>query len=309
MKRLPAIVCCLLLLAGCADMSMEAPASKSQSRRVVDDSYSTLNTTALALDDSASMQTRAAEAAGEDSPTGAAIDAAPAQRKIIYTAQIHLVVDSMDVAETSIKKLIDQQHGYIDSFSENGASGDRRSAQWVVRVPVGGFNDVLDAVADLGVPENRSINSEDVSEQFVDLQARLKNQRRLEDELAQLLEKHDGELKDIIAVKHELSSVREVIEQIEGKLRFLSNRVDLTTITIYAREDRDYEPPQAATFATRITDTWDRSLTSLQATGENLVIAAVGFAPWLAVLAMIMALPALLLWRRLRAVRSPGRSL
>jgi hypothetical protein len=156
------------------------------------------------------------------------------------------------------------------------------------------------AVADLGVPENRSVNSEDVSEQFVDLEARLKNQRRLEDELAELLEKRDGELKDIIAVKHELFSVREEIERIEGRLRYLGDRVDLTTITIDAREDRDYEPPQAATFTTRINDTWDRSLGSPQATGENLVVAAVSFATWLAVLVIVMALPVLLLWRRLR---------
>jgi len=74
MKRLPAIVCCLLLLMGCADMDMSAPASKAQSTKVVDESYSMRQTSALVLDETVGKQTRTAEAAGEER-RGALLDA------------------------------------------------------------------------------------------------------------------------------------------------------------------------------------------------------------------------------------------
>jgi hypothetical protein len=228
-----------------------------------------------------------------------------AARQIIYKANISLVVDSLGGMNDDIRKFVEQEHGFIAGYSEQRSFGDQRSATWQVRVPVASFQKVLDHVSDLGVPENTSVDSEDVSEEFVDLDARLKNKRRLETELLELLDKRDGELKDVIAVKQELSSVREEIERMEGRLRFLRDQVSLSTITISAREDRNYKPQQAPTFAARIVGAWDHSLLTLREAGENLVLALVALAPWAAV-AGIVGIP-LLLWIRRKFRLARGR--
>jgi len=293
MKRLLGLMLCALAIAGCGGMEADMGSSPSAKEAAVD------------FDEVVARQPKqapsGAEAADAEAADGKSGVPSPPDRKIIYTAEISLVVQSFDSIEKTIARLVEQHGGYIASFNENRSLGDNRSATWVIRVPVGGFNDVLDAVSDLGVPESRHVDSEDVSEQFVDLEAQLKNRRRLETELLELLETRDGDLDDILTIKHELATVREEIERIEGRLRYLSDRVELTTITVRARQEEEYVPPQALTFNSRIRQTWHYSLASLRTAGEELVLLAVGAAPWVAAVCLFLAPPIWLIRRRLVA--------
>lgn len=219
----------------------------------------------------------------------------PATRKIIYTANVSLVVKDFAEVDKQIQALTEEFGGFMAEFRENGSSGDQRSGRWVVRTPVERFQEFLDRLVALGVPESREIQTQDVTEEFVDTEARLTNKRKLEARILGLLEKQAGEIKDVIAVETELGRVREEIERMEGRLRFLANRVDLTTITIYAREDFDYVPPQAPGFLSKVETTWSQSLIALSRFGEGIALMAVAIAPWLVVLA-VLALP-VLIWR------------
>ena len=173
-------------------------------------------------------------------------------RKIIYEATLRLVVDSFANVETQIPLLAKQHQGYIANGSVDTTQGSQRAGSWTVRIPVEQYDAFLDAIAALGVPESRTQKAQDVSAEYVDLEARISNKKKLEERILQLLADRSGEIKDIIAVESELGRVREEIERMEGQLRFLSNRVSLTTVTITAREERDYKPPTAPTFAARI---------------------------------------------------------
>jgi hypothetical protein len=85
-----------------------------------------------------------------------------------------------------------------------------------------------------------------------------------------------------------LARVRGEIEQMEGRLRFLTNRTELTTVTIVAREVQDYVPPEAPTFVNRIRQSWVDSLHALRLFGEQLVVAVVYAAPWIVVLGAVL---------------------
>ena len=290
MKRTLASMICLVLLAGCGQVASDM--SSRPSRAKSSESFESVvsrqpKPVSLELDTDGQL-------GGEELAAGIQ---APPERKIIYKANISIVVKSFDHVEKSINDLVAMHHGYVANFNENRSQGDNRSATWVVRVPSGGFNDVLDSVADLGIPESRQVDSDDVSEQFVDLEAQLKNRRRLEEEILQLLENRDGDLEDILTIKHELATVREEIERIEGRLRFLTDRVELTTITINVRQEKDYVPAQAPTFASRINDTWQDSLSTLTSAGQEIVLILVGAAPWLAILLILIAPPIWLIRR------------
>jgi hypothetical protein len=78
--------------------------------------------------------------------------------------------------------------------------------------------------------------AEDVGEEFVDVSARLANARRLEDRIVVLLATRTGKLEDVIAAERELARVREEIERYEGRLRFLRNRVALSTLAVTVHE-------------------------------------------------------------------------
>jgi hypothetical protein len=90
-------------------------------------------------------------------------------------------------------------------------------------------------------------------------------------------------------VESELGRVREEIERMEGRMRFLTDRVMLTTVTITAREQQNYVPAQAPSFTTDIKQTWTRSFRELQRFGRACALFVVSLAPWLPLLALLTA--------------------
>jgi type II secretory pathway pseudopilin PulG len=224
-------------------------------------------------------------------------------RKIIYEANLSLVVADLTETEAEIATLLKQFSGYVADSSINGREGEQLSGHWQVRIPVEHFNPFLDALSKLGVAESRRQTAQDVTEEFVDLEARIANKKKLEERIAELLKDSSGEIKDVIEVERELARVRGEIEQMEGRLRFLTNRTELTTVTITAREEQDYVPPQAPTLVNRINRAWSGSLSALLAFGERLVVAAVFVFPWFAALSLIIVPSAWYVSRRNAAAR------
>jgi hypothetical protein len=142
-----------------------------------------------------------------------------------------------------------------------------------------------------------------VTDEYVDLESRLKNKQTLESRLLELVAKRGDEIKDVLALEAELSRVREEVEKIQGRLRYLGDRVALTTIEIAAYERLDYEPPEA-TFGQRIASTFAVSLDRLRQCGQAIVLVFTALAPW-AIAAAVVVLPlALLLRRRWRQSRT-----
>lgn len=211
-------------------------------------------------------------------------------RKIIYTARVSLVVENFDGVEQKIKQLVEKYGGYIANADIGRMQGERRKGTWTLRVPVANFEAVLDSAGEIGVPVSRSQNSQDISEEYVDLQARIANKKKLEARLIQLLERPDDKIQHVIEVEKELARVREGIERMEGRLRYLSDRVELTTITLAVREEKEYTPPQAPTFSNRISKAWNSSLdNSRRFVEDSTVLMVANFVPlliWLIILAI-----------------------
>jgi hypothetical protein len=157
-----------------------------------------------------------------------------------------------------------------------------------VRIPVEHFDAFLNEVAKLGVAESRKQTAQDVTEEFVDLEAQISNKKKLEQRIVELVQNQSGEIKDVIEVERELGRVRGEIEQMEGRLRYLTNRTELTTVSIVAREVDDYVPPQAPSFANQIQRAWTNSLQSMQNFGQRAVVAAVYAFPWIFALGVVL---------------------
>ncbi len=214
----------------------------------------------------------------------------PSLRKIIYTGDIRLVVKNFDGVDQEIADLVEQHSGFISSSTVQSQQHDQRYGQWAVRIPASEFRDFFEAVQDIGIPEVANKDSRDVTEEYVDLEARIKSKKQLETRVLRLLEREDNQIQQVISLEKELERIRSEIERMEGRLRVLKNRVELTSIKIYCREERDYVPPQTPDFDNQISAAWSNSTDNVSNAAQGFAIWFVGAAPWLIVLAVPLTL-------------------
>ncbi|HKI18207.1 MAG TPA: DUF4349 domain-containing protein [Isosphaeraceae bacterium] len=204
-------------------------------------------------------------------------------RKIIYDAQIDLIVESVDAVAKKVAGLVQDARAYIAEQNVTGSPGSQRSMRWRIRVPVEQFESLVASIVLLGETERNNRTSQDVTEQYYDIEARIKNKRVEEQTLNKILQERSGKLEDVLKIEIELSRVRGEIEQLEGKIRVLENLSSLATLTLNVREREKYAPPPpvAADFPTQISRTWNASLLSLVNLGKSLLLWAVNWAVWI----------------------------
>jgi hypothetical protein len=262
----------------------------------------------------ASLQTklRNEERAGAEdqapaAPAGAA-QAAPAEpepRKIIYTANVDLVVDDFATAEQQLMQLVQEHKGYVAKSDVSGTAGFRRNGSWTVRVPVDRYEAFRQALTGLGELTRSKLDSQDVTDEYHDLEAGIKNKKEEEERLREHLKKSTGKLEDILAVERELTRVRGEIERQQGRLQYLSRLTALTTVTVTVQERKDYVPPTSPAFGTTVGRTFWGSVEVLEDFGKAIVLVAVALAPWLPIV-LVIALVLRFLIRRV-ARFSAGR--
>ncbi|QJW99821.1 DUF4349 domain-containing protein [Frigoriglobus tundricola] len=228
------------------------------------------------------VQNGAAGEKKEGAVDQAVVNAAPQAQMIICTATIDLVINDLDAAAPVVDKLVAEQKGFVAKSEVKGDSGRRRTASYTIRVPVGGFGALKNGLLGLGVPERNVVDTQDVTEEFVDVEARIKNLKEQEDKLNELLKekRKEEKLEDVIKVSDRVFLVRGDIERAQGRRNYLRNRVALSTINVTLREVKDYKPPTAPTFGSRIRDTFGSSWDALVDFGSGIVLVAVALAPW-----------------------------
>lgn len=148
------------------------------------------------------------------------------ERKLIKTGDVSLQVPDLSEGEASIEKWASEINGYI-SYS----SCSEYSSYFTVKVPCEKFDSAMDTVGTFGQIKNRSISTQDVSEQYYDLQGRLQTKKILQKNLQKYLEQASN-LTDILKIERELNNVTSEVESMEGQLRRLSGQIEYSTINI-----------------------------------------------------------------------------
>ena len=170
--------------------------------------------------------------------------AADIGRKIIFNVSLDLIVKDTEASADEIQRVASDLGGFIAQSSVWREEGHPR-ATLTVRVPADKLNDAVTRFRALAVDvEKQSVGSQDVTEDYVDLDAWLKNEQRTESELLELLNSRSetGKTEDILEVYRELSAVRSRIEQFQGRMKYLDNLSALATIQISLTPDVLLQP-------------------------------------------------------------------
>ncbi len=164
-------------------------------------------------------------------------------RMIIYTAQLGLKVDNVDSAMNEIRNITENLGGFVSGAFMSKKDGQKMGVI-TIRVPQENFNTAIMVIEMLGDVESKDVKGEDVTEQYVDLKARLSNFQREEQRLTEILAMCKT-VEEVLRVESELNRVRGEIERLTGQIQYLETRVDLATITVSLSEAKPWiEIPQ-----------------------------------------------------------------
>jgi hypothetical protein len=238
-----------------------------------------------------------------DSGAGTGFDptAASANRMVVYNAYVTIEVKDFAAAQAEIRNLVQLSGGYLLEFSENRRE-DGTNGSLVIKVPSSGFMNFLERLEELAPDNFRShISGEDVTEEYVDLDARLQALEVAEGRLLAFMEKSTtaGEL---VEFSRELSNVQQEIERIKGRMRYLEQNVAYSTIEVRINEQEDgisRIQGKRSPFVERLSDSFYAVMIGISNFLQDLVIFVITAIP-VVVLIGVFALPFFLLWRRYR---------
>ena len=225
--------------------------------------------------------------------------------KLIYTANLELETLEFDQAVSDLAALTAKCGGYYEQSSVT-ESGSIRRASYTVRVPAQNYRAFLSQVGELCHLLSLNEYTEDVSEMYYDTAGRLDTQRTKLSRLQALLAQAES-MEDIITIENAISETEELIDRLSGTLRHYDALVDYSTVDIYLREVKVYEPEPDLAYGTRLGGAFQEGWQGFVSGMGDILVALAYSWLWLLLIAGVVAL-ILCLTRKSRAAKKAERT-
>jgi len=199
----------------------------------------------------------AEESRNYDEATGGAAHSLPAAdssawagetqtKMIIYNAEMSLVVKDSDVAQEDITRMVEAMGGYISNSSGYTYSGGLRRITLTLRLPADKFNEAMTALRDMAMEVTQeTIGTQDVTQEYVDLESRLRALEAKADRLEELMDQAE-DTEAVLAVYEQLHQTQLEIEQTKGRMQYLERSAAMATITVSLTPDELSQPIEIA---------------------------------------------------------------
>jgi uncharacterized lipoprotein YehR (DUF1307 family) len=228
-------------------------------------------------------------------------------RKLIYKANVTMEVESYDRTQSEVRGSIVAAGGYILQFSEYNSKAEK-GGTFVIKVPSSGFFGMIDALEAMKpISLNRNMQGSDVTEEYVDLESRLKAKQMTEARLLDFMEKAT-KADELVSFSNELGRIQEDIEKLKGRMRYLDQNVAFSTIELRMFEklkgesaSNDDKPDSVMK---RAGEAMKKSGEVLSSVFAGLLVFVAGALPVLVVLAILL-IPAYFIYRRLNHKKPP----
>jgi len=231
-----------------------------------------------------------------------------ADRKIIRNAEITIEVPSTTDAQHQVTSIAETHGGFVvTSEAKQRESNDPAQRtldiKLVVRVPSNQFGRAFDEIKKLaGNTPSENVTSQDVTEDFIDLEARIKTQKALEVQFLEIM-RHANKISDALEVQRQIAEVRTDIEKLEGRKRFLENRSSLSTINVNIQTPK----PVIAVTETGFRQSLREAVSDSISLASDLVLFFARFLIMMVPVALFVLLPSALMiryfWRRAKRIR------
>ena len=158
-------------------------------------------------------------------------------RKVIESAQVTLETKDLPATEKLVLDLLSKKQGIVGSSSVTLDGHGRRNGNYILKVPQGNLQTYVNEIAALAdvVVRQRSLSSQDVTEEFIDISARLDNMKRHEVRLREIMAKANT-VEEILKVEKELAAVRAQIESTTGRLKAMTGKIEMSTVQLRINE-------------------------------------------------------------------------
>ena len=184
------------------------------------------------------------------------------ERKLIKTGNVSFETNDLSATRNHIEQVLKKYNGYISTDNEYKSS-QSITTSLTVRIPSKNFDAFLNEISSKVTRfDNKNISVNDVTEQFLDVEARLKVKKELEQRYSEILKKASS-VKEIIEVERELNNVRLEIESMEGRLKYLQNQVSYSTLTIRFYK-KEVSKTYSKSFGRRIADAFGNGIDNIK---------------------------------------------
>ena len=253
-------------------------------------------TTEATMDSSAPQESAGS---GSSAPLISPEATAESSRKIVYTASVEMESTDYDTTRQGILDAVEAAGAYLESSYQYGNAQDaNRSAQYTVRVPVENYASLLTSLGETGNVLSQSESTDDITSNYIDVEARLTALEAQRDRLNQLADQAETTA-DLLEIESQLSDVQYQIESYTGQLRAMQDQVTYSTVDIYLSEVATLTPT-GITFADRLAEAFFGGWRAFASLVQNVFLAVVYLMPLILVAAVIIVLCVLAGRRRAR---------
>ncbi len=181
---------------------------------------------------------------GAEAAQPPAREAPPVRVKIIKTGELALEVPAYEAAADRVEGIVAGAGGFVADVQVEELPGGALRGRIVVRVPPERFEGLFAAIKEIGKVESENVKAADVTAQYVDLEARIRGLQITEERLQELIQSKSfiDKVESLLEVEREMTRVRSQIEQLQGELRVMADRVALSTITVVLHEPQRTVP-------------------------------------------------------------------
>jgi hypothetical protein len=227
--------------------------------------------------------------------------AVPIVPMIARVAGITLTTKEFDKTRTALEEILKRHNGYMGELKVSAPADAGRSLTARLRIPAAQLDSAMAELKKLGRVEDESQGGEEVTQQYVDLQARLANGIHTEQRLTEILRARTGKLQDVLKVELEIDRVRGEIEQMQAEKKELSKRVAFATLNTTVKEEyfaklQGTPPSTGSRFRNAAVDGYNTVVEGLIDVGLFLLSAGPSLLLW----AAILFFPARWVWKTLR---------
>lgn len=288
-KRLAVILSFFLFLTGCSGGSEESKSSDDM--KADSGSLDNAKSEEIAFSDG-EENSSAEEISADDEKAKVNSAGAAINRMVIFNAEMALRVENYDKARNALEQKANSYNGYIVQSSSSRYDDEQQSGTMTFRIPQENFQAFLNDAEGLAVKvNNRQVSGQDVTEEYVDIESRLKSKRAVEARLLEFM-KQAQKTEDLLKISSDLANVQEEIEQIAGRKKFLENQTAFSTVTINLEENIVSVPKidnDSLNTWQKIKKQFAENINILLSAGSGIIVFLVGNLPILLIVGSIVA--------------------